>query len=301
MPRPSAQLDEWIDGFLAYIRVERGLSPLTVSAYGRDLARFAACLVPDKLATPAQIVQDDVLHFLGILEEAGLSARSRARSLAALRSFFVFLVREGRLQVTPAAEVHFPRLERRLPHTLGESEVVDLLAADDATVLVARDLTVVELLYSAGLRISEAVGLSISQVNLQDGFVRVMGKGRKERIVPLGGYARERVEAYLRNVRPQLGGGKASKYLFPGRYGGHMSARNFRDRLRQVSQRAGVNRPLTPHTLRHAFATHLLDHGADLRAVQTMLGHAKIATTEIYTHVARDRLRDVHKKFHPRG
>lgn len=308
MRRDSSLVDDWIDRYLAYIRVERGLSPHTLAAYGRDLARFAAVLTPAQRDTPASIGQDEVLLFLSTLEEAGLTARSRARSLAAVRMWFVFLVREGLLANTPAADVHFPRLERRLPRTLAEPEVGSLLEADagaedeDDALLLARDLAVTELLYSAGLRVSEAVSLPVGQLNLGDGFVRVMGKGRKERIVPLGSLARDRLERYLRDVRPRLRGAKSSKFLFPGRLPGkHLSARHYRDRLRRVSQRAGVNRPLSPHTLRHAFATHLLDHGADLRAVQTMLGHAKIATTEIYTHVARDRLRDVHKKFHPRG
>lgn len=299
---PAADLDALIDRFLAFATVEKGLAGNTVAAYARDLADFAGSLDARRRAAPREIAAADVVAHLEAMHERGRAPRSRARVLAALRSFFAFLVREGILDDMPTRDVRFPRLDKSLPKIVAEAEIGQILDLPEETLLVARDLAIVDLIYSAGLRVSEAVALTIDQVNLEAGFLTVVGKGRKERVVPLGSLARERLVAYLANVRPELVRGKPpSRYFFPGSGGRHLSRQGFWSRLRLARLRAGVAREMSPHTLRHAFATHLLEHGADLRAVQMMLGHADIATTQIYTHVASDRLRAVHKKFHPRG
>jgi integrase/recombinase XerD len=298
----TAGLDALIDRFLVYAAVEKGLAANTIGAYGRDLAEFAAILDDGKRATPREISATDVVAHLENLHARGRAPRSRARVLAALRSFFSFLVREEILDDMPTRDVRFPRLGQSLPKIVAEAEIEQILEVPEDSARIARDLAIVDLIYSAGLRVSEAVSLKIDEVNLEAGFLTVVGKGRKQRVVPLGVMARERLAAYLKNVRPELARGKpGSRFFFLGKGGRHLSRQGFWGRLRQMRLRAGVSREMSPHTLRHAFATHLLEHGADLRAVQMMLGHADIATTQIYTHVARDRLREVHKKFHPRG
>lgn len=299
----GVSFDDLIDRFLVYVTVEKGLANNTIAAYARDLAAFAANLDARKLAQPREISAADVIAHLEDLHTRSRAARSRARALAALRSLFAFLVREGILDDMPTRDVRFPRLEKSLPKIVGEDDISRLLGESEDAAVIARDLTIIDLVYSAGLRVTEAVSLKIDQVNLEAGFLTVVGKGRKERVVPLGRLACDRLAAYLRNVRPLLAEHKriANRYFFLGRDGGHLSRQAFWGRLQQARLRSGVTRPLSPHTLRHAFATHLLEHGADLRAVQMMLGHVDIATTQIYTHVASDRLRAVHKKFHPRG
>lgn len=295
-------LDACVDRFLTYAAVEKGLAQNTIAAYARDLATFTEGLAPRKRAQPRDIAPADVIAHLEGMHASGRAPRSRARVLAALRSFFAFLVREGLLDDMPTRDVRFPKLDKGLPKIVAESEVSQLLATPEDTLVIARDLTIIDLVYSAGLRVSEAVSLKLDQVNLEAGFLTVVGKGRKQRVVPLGKLACDRLATYAKDVRPELAKGKpASRYFFLGRNGRHLSRQAFAARLRQIRLRAGVEREMSPHTLRHAFATHLLEHGADLRAVQMMLGHADIATTQIYTHVARDRLREVHKKFHPRG
>lgn len=298
----TAGLDALIDRFLVYAAVEKGLAANTIAAYARDLGEFAASLDDGKRAAPREISATDVVAHLESLHARGRAPRSRARVLAALRSLFSFLVREEILDDMPTRDVRFPRLGQSLPKIVAEAEIGQVLEVPEDSALIARDLAIIDLIYSAGLRVSEAVSLKIDEVNLEAGFLTVVGKGRKQRVVPLGVMARERLAAYLANVRPELARGKpGSRYFFLGKGGRHLSRQGFWGRLRQMRLRAGVSREMSPHTLRHAFATHLLEHGADLRAVQMMLGHADIATTQIYTHVARDRLREVHKKFHPRG
>jgi len=295
------QLDNLIERFLSFIAVEKGLADNTRIAYRQDLRAFATNLPEAQRQDVRAIGAMDVIAFLEAREAAGGAARSRARILASLRAFFTYLVREEILDDMPTRDVRFPRLEHRLPRVVAAAEVVQMLELPEETVRLARDLTILELIYAAGLRVSEAVSLTIEQVNLEGGFVTVMGKGRKQRVVPLGKYACDRLRTYLTDVRPHLLGGSASRHFFIGRDGGHLSRQGFASRLRLLRARAGIDTAMSPHTLRHAFATHLLERGADLRAVQLMLGHVNIATTQIYTHVARDKLREVHKKFHPRG
>lgn len=290
-----------MDRYLTWLAAERRLSPHTLSGYGRDCVSLVRFLEGEGIRTPAGVRAGHLVGFLEAEQRRGLSARSRARTLAAVRGLFAYLVREGQLTSDPSRELRRPRLGRPLPKSLAQANIAELLDAASPDPLVQRDLAMIELIYAAGLRVSEAVGVTVSQVKLEAGYLTVTGKGRKERVVPIGRAARDRLLAYLRDVRPQLVGRRLSPHLFVTRAGRAMTRQGFWQRLRRRALQAGIREPVTPHTLRHAFATHLVEGGADLRAVQTMLGHADIATTEIYTHVARERLRQVHKKFHPRG
>lgn len=298
--KPTAY-DTLVDRYLGHLAAERRLSPHTLAAYGRDLAALVRFLEREGVVDPAAVLPGHLVNFLAAEQRRGLAARSRARALAAVRGFFRFLVGEDLLAADPSREIRRPRLGRRLPGSLGREAVEKLLAPVADDVLVARDVAMIELMYGSGLRVSEAVNLAVNQVRLEAGYVTVVGKGRKERVVPIGRHARERILAYLRDVRPQILGRRLSAYLFVTRSGKPMTRQAFWARLRRRAVQAEVRERLSPHTLRHAFATHLVEGGADLRAVQLMLGHADIATTEVYTHVARERLREVHRKFHPRG
>jgi integrase/recombinase XerD len=294
-------VDAAVDRYLTWLAAERRLSPHTLAAYGRDCAALVQFLERQGVSEPAAVLAGHIGNFLAAEQRRGLSARSRARALAAVHGLFGFLVREGVLSTDPSRELRRPRLGRRLPGSLGREAVGKLLAPATDDVLVQRDIAMIELLYAAGLRVSEVITLSVSQVRLEAGYLTVVGKGRKERAVPIGRLARECLLAYLKGARPSILGRRLSPFLFVTRAGKPMTRQGFWRRLRRRAVQAEVREHLSPHTLRHAFATHLVEGGADLRAVQLMLGHADIATTEIYTHVARERLREVHKKFHPRG
>lgn len=294
-------MDAAVDRYLTWLATERRVSPHTLAAYGRDCAALVRSLEAQGVRTPDAVLPGHLAAFLAGEQQRGLAPRSRARALAAVRGLFAHLVREGMLSVDPSRALRRPRLGRPLPKSVGQASLAQLLDADDPDPLVRRDLAMIELIYAAGLRVSEAVSLTVAQVKLEAGYLTVTGKGRKQRAVPIGRQARERLIAYLNEVRPQLLGRRLSPHLFVTRRGAAMTRQGFWRRLKRRALLAGIREPLTPHTLRHAFATHLVEGGADLRAVQLMLGHADIGTTEIYTHVARDRLRDVHKRFHPRG
>jgi integrase/recombinase XerD len=299
--RTAPGLDGEVDRFLNYLAAERGLAANSLMAYSRDLTAFLNHVERRMITTPGDIHVRDIVTFLEGLQQRGLSVRSRARMLAAVRGFFAFLLREEMFSADPTRDIHLPRLGQRLPRSLGPDEVQQLLGDGDDSVVSQRDGAMIELVYATGLRVSEVVSLKVSQVNLEAGFLTVVGKGNKERAVPIGSFARQRLLTYLQETRPKLLGGKLSPYLFVNRVGRRLSRQGFWKRLRLAVRRAGIAGKVSPHTLRHAFATHLVERGADLRAVQMMLGHADIATTQIYTHVARDRLRAVHRKFHPRG
>lgn len=294
-------MDREVDRYLQYLAAERRLSAHTVASYARDCAALLQSLEEQGVGCAADVLPGHIVAFLEAAKRRGLSARSRARALAAVRGLFAFLVREGELKFDPSHELHRPRLGRKLPDSLGLKAIEQLLAGDADGPLEQRDVTMIELIYATGLRVSEVIALKASQVNLEAGYLTVVGKGRKERAVPIGGCARARVLAYLAEARPQILGRRLSPYLFVTRTGKPMTRQGFWQRLRRRVRRAELAGRVSPHTLRHAFATHLVEGGADLRAVQLMLGHADIGTTEVYTHVARDRLREVHKKFHPRG
>ncbi|HVO22875.1 MAG TPA: site-specific tyrosine recombinase XerD [Candidatus Margulisiibacteriota bacterium] len=299
--RAAGTADLEVDSYLNYLAAEKGLAANSLAAYSRDLAAFVNHLERRRIPSTTAVQARDVISFLEGLQQRGLSARTRARMFAALRGFFAFLLREARLVADPTGDIHLPRLGQRLPRSLGPDEVVHLLTAHDTTVLGQRDGAMIELLYATGLRVSEIISLKVSQVNLEAGYLTVVGKGSKERAVPIGSMARQRLLDYLQTARPALLRGRLSPYLFVNRAGRHLSRQGFALRVRLAVRRASIGGKVSPHTLRHAFATHLVERGADLRAVQMMLGHADISTTQIYTHVARDRLRAVHRKFHPRG
>jgi len=298
-----SQRDVQIDAFLISLTVEKGLATNTIEAYGRDLANFCRYLETQEVKEPRLAGSRHVIGFLTSLRDHGLSARSQARVLTTLRRFYRFLQREDTLPASdPTAHLLLPKIGRRLPDAPSRAQVEALLDTPNAaTPLGARDQAMIELLYATGLRVSELVRLEVKQVNLEAGFVRVRGKGGRERLVPLGSRAREKILAYLNTIRPVLLKGRSSLYLFLNRSARPLTRQRFWQLLKQYALQSAQGSKIYPHALRHAFATHLLDGGADLRAVQAMLGHVDIATTQIYTHLTSERLREVHKKFHPRG
>jgi integrase/recombinase XerD len=295
-------IDRAIDGYLDHVATERGLAPKTVEAYARDLGSFARRLISRRVRAPGRITTADVRAHLTALADGGLSARSQARALAAIRGFLRFLAVHGTLRLDPGRDLHVRRPPGRLPRALGASDIGTLLAQPlPEKRRGLRDRALLELLYACGLRVSEAIGLRAPQLNLEAGFVTVLGKGGKERVVPLGRHAREALEAYLTRERPGLLRGRPSPFVFLGPGGRPLTRQAVWKLVRTRARAAGLGTRVSPHTLRHTFATHLLGGGADLRIVQTLLGHADIATTQIYTHVAPGRLREIHRKHHPRA
>ncbi len=292
-------MESAIRAFLSYVRVEKGLSENTILAYGRDLAKFAAFAAPRALK---EIQRDEIVDFLAGLYRRGLDSRSVARHLVTLRNFFRFAVAEGLLREDPTLNLESPKTRRRLPSFLSLEEVERLMAQPDAgTLLGLRDKAMLELLYGTGLRASELLGLRTADLQLEVGCLRCIGKGDKDRLVPVGKTALAAVEQYLREARPRLLKGRSSPVLFVNRFGGKMSRVGFWKILSDYGRRARIRVKLSPHKLRHSFATHLLERGADLRSVQLMLGHADISTTQIYTHVVQERLKQVYKAHHPRA
>jgi len=290
-----------VERFLDALWLERGLSENTLTAYRSDLQGLSLWLQQKGLGLQAA-ARHDLLHYMQQRSEQGASPRSSARLLSSLRRFYRYLVRERVLQEDPSARIDAPKLGRALPDSLSEAEVERLLAAPDlSSALGLRDRAMLEVLYASGLRVSELVSLLQPQVNLQQGLVKVIGKGNKERLVPLGEEALNWLERYLREARGSLLGALQSDVLFPSRRGAAMSRQAFWQLIKRYALKAEIDKPLSPHTLRHAFATHLLNHGADLRVVQLLLGHSSLSTTQIYTHVARERLKSLHAAHHPRG
>jgi integrase/recombinase XerD len=290
-----------IDRFLAMAAVEKGLARNTLEAYGRDLAKLAGYLHAVKISRWSAVDASRIRAFLGSLRAAGLSSRSIARHAVTLRRLFVFLEGEGLTEENPMPKLLSLPPSRKLPGTLSGDDVRKLLAQpDSAKILGARDQAMLELLYATGLRVSELVALETRQVNFQGDYVTVRGKGAKVRPVPFGRWARERLVAYVKEVRPRLLKGKSSPFVFINRSGKPLSRQGFWKLIRRYALKAGIEKRVTPHTMRHSFATHLLEGGADLRSVQSMLGHADISTTQIYTHVDGARLKKVHREHHPR-
>jgi len=287
--------------YLDHLRVERALSPNTLEAYGRDLARLVVYARGAKRSL-LDLRQSDLTEFIGSLRAEGLSARSVARAVHALRGFFRFAVREGHLETDPMENLLAPRAFAALPRYLTPAQVEALLAAPDvASARGLRDRAILEVLYATGLRVSELIGLRARDLDLEVGLLTCFGKGRKERLVPMGGEARRWVLRYLDDARPELAGERTAAELFLNHRGGRLSRMGLWGIVRRHAVTAGVQATLTPHVLRHSFATHLLERGADLRALQAMLGHADISTTQIYTHITRERLRKVYDQFHPRA
>lgn len=292
-----------IEAFADALWLERGLSANTLAAYQADLRAFAGWLDRERQGLGlAQASRLEVLDYLALLARQGVKPRSAARRLSCLRQFYQHLLRLGTIREDPSARVDAPRLGRPLPRTLTETEVERLLAAPDTQDPRGhRDRTMLEVLYATGLRVSELVDLQPGQVSLTQGLVRVMGKGGKERLVPLGEEAIAWLADFARGPRQELLAGRLSDYLFPTSRSDHMTRQAFWQLIKRYAFAAGIHKALSPHTLRHAFATHLLNHGADLRVVQMLLGHSDLSTTQIYTHVARERLKQLHARHHPRG
>ena len=290
-----------IDTYLDALWMEKGLGQNTLEAYRRDLVAFATWVAASGTSL-VNVAGSDVQQFLALRFSQGAASRSTARQLSCLRGFYRYLVRENRIQVDPTALVDNPKLGRPLPKSLTEEDVEALLAQPDTDdPLGLRDRAMLEVLYASGLRVSELVGLTLHQVNLRQGVVRVFGKGDKERLVPLGEEALAWLERYQRESRPLLLGVVQSDVLFPSRRARQMTRQTFWHAIKRYAAAAGIEKPLSPHTLRHAFATHLLNHGADLRVLQLLLGHSDLSTTQIYTHIASARIKSLHAQHHPRG
>ena len=290
-----------ISAFLNYLRVEKGLSKNTMLAYGRDLRKFQG-FAEGKGRKLVQVTRDDIVDFLTSLYQSGLDSRSVARHLVSVRNFLRFCQAEGMIAEDPSAYVETPKFRMRLPAHLSLDEVNLLLTQPDASNPIGiRDKAMIELLYSAGLRISELVNLRLGDLQMETGCVRCIGKGNKERLVPMGRTAASAVRVYLDGPRQALAGKTSSPYLFLNRFGTRIGRIGFWKKLAYYGRKANLRLKLKPHMLRHSFATHLLERGADLRSVQLMLGHADISTTQIYTHVVKDRLKEVYKRHHPRA
>jgi integrase/recombinase XerD len=294
--------DGLLDGFCDALWLEDGLSRNTLESYRRDLRLFAGWLATDRHKTLLQVQRADLLDYLALKFQRHTRPRSAARLLSSLKRFYRFLMRENRIQVDPTLQVESPKLPRTLPKILTEEDVDALLGAPDVgTALGLRDKAMLEMLYASGLRVSELVSMKLGQVSQDMGVVRVMGKGSRERLVPLGEEALTWIRRYMIDARPEILGGRQADVLFTTSRAAAMTRQGFWYLIRRYADRAIIGKAISPHTLRHAFATHLLNHGADLRVVQMLLGHADISTTQIYTHVARERLKQVHAKHHPRG
>ena len=298
---PSTECQRLLERFLDALWVERGLSSATLSAYRSDLRGLAVWLAR-RAVSLQHAGRDELLDYLAERVAHGVRARTSARLVSSMRRFYQYLVREGLRPDDPSSRIDAPQLGRPLPGSLTEQEAERLLEAPDVdSELGLRDRAMLELLYATGLRVSELVGLAITGINLLQGVIRVTGKGGKERIVPLGEEAQHWLERYLDETRPALLKGRQCAAVFVTRRGGAMSRQAFWYLIRRYAQAIHITAPLSPHTLRHAFATHLLNHGADLRVLQMLLGHSDLSTTQIYTHVATQRLQALHARHHPRG
>lgn len=294
-------MDELLDLFSSYLAVERGLSANTLAAYNADLVDLLGYLQGQGVSKWEEVTRDHLLAYLEDLGES-LSHRSRSRRLAAIRSFFQYLQRTGRVEKSPASRVQFPKFHAALPRVLSSGEVEALLEQPDTTQpLGRRDKALLELFYATGLRVSELTDLQLQQVHFDAGFLIVRGKGDKERLVPMGEYATEALRDYLQEGRSRLLRNSLGQEVFLNHHGKKLSRQGVWKIIRAYALQAGIHQSISPHMLRHSFATHLLENGADLRSLQAMLGHADISTTQIYTHVARTRLKEIHEKYHPRS
>lgn len=293
--------DPLVSRFLDAVWMERGLSANTLAAYRADLTALARWLA-ERGTTMVKTTRADLQDFIAFRVNAGARPRSTARQLSSFRRFFRYLVREGLVAEDPTAQIAMPKIGRSLPKSLTEEEVESLLNAPAVNdPLGNRDRTMLELLYATGLRVSELVNLRTAHVNLNQGVIRILGKGNRERLIPLGEEAVRWITDFVRGARAEILLERQTDYLFPTRRGDRMTRQAFWHIIKRYARKAGVAKELSPHTLRHAFATHLLNHGADLRVVQMLLGHSDLSTTQIYTHVARERMKELHAQHHPRG
>lgn len=291
-----------IDEYLNFMAVEKGASRNTIDGYSRDLNRYAVFIEERGVVEISGIETEDVIAYLASLHGEGLAANSVNRALAAIRGLYRYLLREKKVDHTPMAHIVLAKVWTRLPDVLSREEMALLLAQPGAeTPADIRDSAMLELVYATGIRVSELIGLTVNSINWQVGYLVAMGKGEKERIVPVGQTAYERVKRYQEGARPLLLKGRESELLFLNRSGKGLTRQGFWKIVKKYAAKAGLDKAIHPHTFRHSFASHLLEGGADLRSVQIMLGHADISTTQIYTHVTRERLKEIHRKYHPRG
>lgn len=292
---------EFIESFLSYLSVERALSANTIASYRRDLNAYMNFLAGQSSGTLSKTTKNDIINFMLYQKDNGLATNSIARSLAAIKVFYRFLVRERILSTDPTSLIDSPKLWKKIPETLTENEVDTLLRQPDSRNKQGiRDRAILETLYATGMRVSEAVNLKVNNVNLDVGFLRCIGKGNKERLIPIGAKATNSIKRYLEVSRTHLLKNKESDFLFLNRFGKKISRQSLWKLIKKYARRARIKKPLRPHILRHSFATHLLERGADLRSVQEMLGHSDISTTQIYTHINKDGLKTIHRMFHPR-
>jgi len=296
-------MQDLIGEFLNYLSLERGLSPNTLESYGRDLRQYREYLERmDNPSSLSAVSRSTIASYLLYLQRQGKATATVARRLAALKAFYQYLVRQKYLDKDPTANMESPRLEKRLPKVLTVNEVEALLRQPDVTSPVGlRDKAMLELLYATGIRVSELIALNLEDVNLENGYIRCLGKGAKERIVPMGSMAIKSLQEYLSQARHRLVTNDEERSLFVNHHGRRLTRQGFWKIVKKYSEEAEINKDITPHTLRHSFATHLLENGADLRSVQEMLGHADISTTQIYTHITKGRLKEVYAKTHPRA
>lgn len=295
-------MKEFIEEFLNYLSVEKGLSKNTISSYRTDLIHFAAHLESSGIRGIEKVRKQDITAYLLYLKDKGISSNSISRALVAIKMFYRFLVQEHLVKDDIAGVMDSPKLIRPLPNVLGMGEVDKLLSAPDLRDWIGiRDKAALELMYASGMRVSELVDLTMDGLNLDVGFIKCRGKGNKERIVPIGKSAKEAIARYAEKVRPRLSRKGADPHLFLSRLGKKISRQSFWKMIKANARRARIKAEITPHTLRHSFATHLLERGADLRVVQEMLGHSDISTTQVYTHINKERLKSIHRQFHPRA
>ncbi len=295
-------MDDLLDSFLSYLVVEKGLSENTLESYGRDLKKFLLFIKSRGITSAREIKYGDILDFMTRSREEGLNATTIVRSMVSVKQFFKYLLAEKVLSDDPTAHIKTPKMKKAIPGVISLDDVESILGApDESTPEGLRDAAMLEILYATGIRVSELIGLKLNDVNFELGFVVVYGKGSKERVVPIGDKAREKLLSYLRDSRPSLLKGREAKALFVTRRGAGMTRQGFWKIIKAQALKAGVTKKISPHTLRHSFATHLLERGADLRTIQVMLGHSDISTTQIYTHVESERLKEIHKKYHPRS
>jgi integrase/recombinase XerD len=290
-----------LEDFISYLKLERGVSSNTVSSYASDLNKFFIYLDKEKISDIAKVKKDDISNFLWDEREKGSQSSTMARRLIAIKVFFKYILREGYINKDIASYLETPRIWKKLPDALSIDEVAKLLdTVKTRDKITIRDKALLELLYATGMRISELVNLKLTDLNLEVGFIRCFGKGGKERIVPVGSKAKNALKKYIEKSRFELSK-KTNPYLFLNRFGKKLSRQTCWKLIKKYTKLAGIKKEVSPHTLRHSFATHLLERGADLRIVQELLGHANISTTQIYTHIDKERLKQIHKKFHPRG
>ena len=295
-------MDRFLDSFLAYITVEKGLSKNTLESYGRDVGKFLVFLEESGVKSVHEIKYENILDFLSSFKKHGFSDTTTVRTIVSIKQFFKYLLIEKIIKEDPSSQIRTPKMKKSIPGVISLEDVEKILSSpDEKTPEGIRDLAMLELLYATGIRVSELINLKQNEVNFEMGFIIVYGKGSKERIVPMGAEAQEKLRTYMRDSRPALLKQRECKELFVTRRGKGMSRQGFWKLIKGYALKSNISKSISPHTLRHSFATHLLERGADLRTIQIMLGHSDISTTQIYTHVENERLKEIHKKYHPRS